>query len=49
MVAAVITGAAGELGQALAEAFLAEGYRVYGGDVAPLGGRTPASCPCIWT
>jgi 3-oxoacyl-[acyl-carrier protein] reductase len=39
MVAAVITGAAGELGQALAEAFLAEGYRVYGGDVAPLRPR----------
>jgi NAD(P)-dependent dehydrogenase (short-subunit alcohol dehydrogenase family) len=37
MVAAVITGAAGDLGQALSEAFLAEGYRVYGGDVAPLG------------
>jgi NAD(P)-dependent dehydrogenase (short-subunit alcohol dehydrogenase family) len=35
MVAAVITGAAGDLGQALSEAFLADGYRVYGGDIAP--------------
>jgi NAD(P)-dependent dehydrogenase (short-subunit alcohol dehydrogenase family) len=48
MVAAVITGAAGDLGQALAEAFLAEGYRVYGGDVATL--RPHAGLvPCIWT
>ncbi len=39
MTAAVITGAAGDLGQALAEAFLAEGYRVYGGDIAPVGPR----------
>jgi NAD(P)-dependent dehydrogenase (short-subunit alcohol dehydrogenase family) len=39
MVAAVITGAAGELGRALADAFLAEGCRVYGGDVAPIEAR----------
>jgi NAD(P)-dependent dehydrogenase (short-subunit alcohol dehydrogenase family) len=39
MSAAVITGAAGELGRALAEAFLAEGYRVYGGDIAPVEPR----------
>ncbi|MGH6899160.1 MAG: SDR family oxidoreductase [Geminicoccaceae bacterium] len=36
MVAAVITGAAGDLGQALSEAFLSDGYRVYGGDVVPV-------------
>ena len=36
MVAAVITGAAGDLGQALAAAFCADGYRVYGADIAPL-------------
>jgi NAD(P)-dependent dehydrogenase (short-subunit alcohol dehydrogenase family) len=40
MVAAVITGAAGDLGQALAEAFLAKGYRVYGGDIAPVEPRS---------
>jgi NAD(P)-dependent dehydrogenase (short-subunit alcohol dehydrogenase family) len=39
MVAAVITGAAGDLGQALSEAFLADGYRVYGGDIAPVAPR----------
>jgi NAD(P)-dependent dehydrogenase (short-subunit alcohol dehydrogenase family) len=39
MVAAVITGAAGDLGRALAQAFLAEGYRVYGGDIAPVEPR----------
>jgi NAD(P)-dependent dehydrogenase (short-subunit alcohol dehydrogenase family) len=39
MSAAVITGAAGDLGQALSEAFLAEGYRVYGGDVVPVEPR----------
>jgi NAD(P)-dependent dehydrogenase (short-subunit alcohol dehydrogenase family) len=39
MVAAVITGAAGDLGQALSEAFLADGYRVYGGDVVPVEPR----------
>jgi 3-oxoacyl-[acyl-carrier protein] reductase len=39
MSAAVITGAAGELGQALAEAFLCEDYRVYGGDIAPVEPR----------
>ena len=39
MVAAVITGAAGDLGQALAEAFVSDGYRVYGGDVVPVEPR----------
>ena len=39
MSAAVITGAAGDLGRALSEAFLAEGYRVYGGDVVPMEPR----------
>lgn len=42
--AAVITGAAGDIGQALAEAFLADGYRVYGGDVVPVEPR-PALVP----
>jgi NAD(P)-dependent dehydrogenase (short-subunit alcohol dehydrogenase family) len=36
---AVITGAAGDLGQALSEAFLAEDYRVYGGDIVPVEPR----------
>src|SRR5262245_29607202 len=39
MAAAVITGAAGDLGQALSAAVLAEGYRVFGGDIAPLEPR----------
>ena len=39
MTAAVITGAAGDLGQALSEAFLADGYRVYGGDLVPVEPR----------
>ena len=39
MVAAVTTGAAGDLGQALTEAFLSDGYRVYGGDVVPVEPR----------
>jgi NAD(P)-dependent dehydrogenase (short-subunit alcohol dehydrogenase family) len=39
MTAAIITGAAGDLGRALCEAFLAEGYRVYGGDIAPVEPR----------
>ena len=39
MSAAVITGAAGDLGYALCEAFLAEGYQVYGGDIAPVEPR----------
>ena len=34
----VVTGAAGDLGRAVAESFLADGYRVYGADVAPLEG-----------
>ena len=29
----VITGAAGDMGQAIAKSFLADGFRVYGGDV----------------
>jgi NAD(P)-dependent dehydrogenase (short-subunit alcohol dehydrogenase family) len=39
MAAAVITGAAGDLGQALSEAFLADGHRVYGGDIVPVEPR----------
>jgi NAD(P)-dependent dehydrogenase (short-subunit alcohol dehydrogenase family) len=39
MDAAVITGAAGDLGQALSEAFLADGYRVYCGDIVPVEPR----------
>ena len=39
MIAAVITGAAGDLGRALSEAFLADGYRVYGADIAPVEPR----------
>ena len=39
MSAAVITGAAGNLGRALAAAFLDDGCRVYGGDVVPLEPR----------
>jgi NAD(P)-dependent dehydrogenase (short-subunit alcohol dehydrogenase family) len=39
MVAAVITGAAGDLGLALSEALLADGYRIYGGDIAPVAPR----------
>lgn len=44
MSVAVITGAAGDLGQALCEAFLAEGYHVFGGDIAsvePRAGLVP--------
>jgi len=33
---AVVTGAAGDLGRAVAESFMADGYRVYGADLAPL-------------
>jgi NAD(P)-dependent dehydrogenase (short-subunit alcohol dehydrogenase family) len=40
MVAAVITGAAGDLGQALTEAFLCDGYQVYGGDIVPVEPRS---------
>jgi NAD(P)-dependent dehydrogenase (short-subunit alcohol dehydrogenase family) len=36
MPAAVITGAAGDLGRALCNAFLADGLTVYGGDLRPL-------------
>jgi NAD(P)-dependent dehydrogenase (short-subunit alcohol dehydrogenase family) len=39
MTAVVVTGAAGDLGQALSEAFLADGYAVYGGDVVPVEPR----------
>lgn len=35
----VVTGAAGDLGGAVADSFLADGYRVYGGDVAPMRAR----------
>jgi NAD(P)-dependent dehydrogenase (short-subunit alcohol dehydrogenase family) len=44
MPAAVITGVAGDLGGALCDAFLAEGFAVFGGDlrpVAPRPGLTP--------
>jgi 3-oxoacyl-[acyl-carrier protein] reductase len=39
MTAVVVTGAAGDLGQALSEAFLADGHAVYGGDVVPVEPR----------
>lgn len=35
----VVTGAAGDLGGAVADSFLEDGYRVYGGDVAPIRAR----------
>lgn len=35
----VITGAAGDLGGAVTDSFLADGYQVYGGDVAPIRAR----------
>lgn len=35
----VVTGAAGDLGGAVVDSFLADGYRVYGGDVAPIRAR----------
>jgi len=35
----VVTGAAGDLGGAVADSFLGDGYRVYGGDVAPIRAR----------
>jgi NAD(P)-dependent dehydrogenase (short-subunit alcohol dehydrogenase family) len=45
MPAVVITGAAGDLGQALAASFLADGLAVFGADIAPVEprpGLTPA-------
>jgi len=39
MPAAVITGAAGDLGRALCEAFIADGLTVFGADLAPLEPR----------
>jgi 3-oxoacyl-[acyl-carrier protein] reductase len=39
MSAAVITGAAGDLGRALSASFLAEGYTVLGADIAPVAPR----------
>jgi NAD(P)-dependent dehydrogenase (short-subunit alcohol dehydrogenase family) len=44
MAAAVITGAAGDLGRALCDALLADGFAVFGGDLrpqAPRPGLTP--------
>ena len=38
----VVTGAAGDMGGAIARSFAADGYRVYAGDV-----RTPASAPRV--
>lgn len=35
----VVTGAAGDLGTAVADSFLADGFRVYGGDVAAMRDR----------
>jgi len=35
----VVTGAAGDLGTAVADSFLGDGYRVYGGDIAPIRAR----------
>ncbi|HLI11122.1 MAG TPA: SDR family oxidoreductase [Alphaproteobacteria bacterium] len=35
----VVTGAAGDLGGAVADSFLADGYRVYGADIAPIQPR----------
>ena len=45
MPAAVVTGAAGDIGRALCDAFVAEGYAVFGADlreVTPRPGLTPA-------
>jgi NAD(P)-dependent dehydrogenase (short-subunit alcohol dehydrogenase family) len=39
MPAAVITGAAGDLGKALSEAFLADGLAVFGADIVPIEAR----------
>jgi NAD(P)-dependent dehydrogenase (short-subunit alcohol dehydrogenase family) len=39
MPAAVITGAAGDIGQALSESFLADGLTVFGGDIVPVEPR----------
>jgi len=39
MPAAVITGAAGDIGRALCDAFLDEGFAVFGGDLRPLAPR----------
>ncbi len=39
MPAAVITGAAGDLGKALSAAFLADGCSVFGADIVPIEGR----------
>lgn len=35
----VVTGAAGDMGLAIAESFLADGFRVYGADLAPVPER----------
>ena len=39
MAAAVVTGAGGDIGRALCAAFVADGLRVYGADIAPLEPR----------
>ncbi len=39
MPAAVITGAAGDLGRALSASFLADGFSVFGADIAPIEAR----------
>jgi len=36
---AVVTGAAGDLGSAIAESFVADGFHVFGADVAPVRSR----------
>jgi NAD(P)-dependent dehydrogenase (short-subunit alcohol dehydrogenase family) len=46
MPAAVITGAAGDIGQALCAAFLRDGFTVFGGDIRPVAaqaGLTPVA------
>ena len=44
----VITGAAGDMGAALAASFIADGYTVFGADIAAPQ-RGTGSCPSSWT